>query len=142
LWKKGETSGNTMAVLGIRWDCDRDALLYQVEPKGPACHTGSRTCFGTKAFSLQELHDVIRARKQSGDASSYTARLLKDGALLGEKIREEADELVKARTKSEVAWEAADVMYFTLVRMATAGVTPADVLRELKRRNRIKTVRA
>lgn len=134
LWKKGETSGNTMKVEGIAWDCDRDALLYSVVPVGPACHTGKDTCFGKRQFSLQALFNVLEQRRRKPSKKSYTAKLLKNRKLLNEKILEEAEELTKAKTKPEVAWEAADVLYFTLVKLVEKGVPLESVIKELKRR--------
>ncbi len=136
LWKKGRTSGNTMRVRRIRWDCDRDALLYQVEPKGPACHTGQDTCFGPKEFGLQALEQTIASRK--GVRDSYTARLLAQPWLLAEKLCEEGSELAECRTRKQTIWEAADVLYFLLAKLTERGVTLDDVVKELDRRNRKK----
>lgn len=136
LWKKGEQSRNTMRVKEIRWDCDQDTVLYQVTPAGPACHTGSETCFGDKAFSLASLEKIIQNRKTNPKPDSYTNQVLGDAALLNEKILEEAQELVDARTKDEVVWEAADVLYFTLVKLAQNSVDLQDVVAELERRNK------
>ncbi|MBI5036401.1 bifunctional phosphoribosyl-AMP cyclohydrolase/phosphoribosyl-ATP diphosphatase HisIE [Candidatus Micrarchaeota archaeon] len=134
LWKKGETSGNTMKVNRVLWDCDRDALLYMAEPKGVACHTGKQTCFGKREFSLESLFQVLEQRKKKPARNSYTAKLLRDRALLDEKILEEARELTEAKTKQELAWEAADVFYFTLVKLVEKGVSLEDVVRELEKR--------
>ncbi len=136
LWMKGETSGNVMAVRRIRWDCDQDAALYEVEPIGPACHTGRDTCFGPKAFGLETLEKTIASRK--GIRGSYTARLLDEPWLLAEKLSEEGAELAECRTKKQVIWEAADVLYFTLVKLVQADVPLEAVMQELKRRNRKK----
>ena len=133
LWMKGETSGNTMAVRRIRWDCDRDTALYEVEPKGPACHTGTQTCFGPRRFGLGQLEKIISAKK--GAKNSYTATLFDKPWLLAEKLCEEGAELAETRTKKQVIWEAADVLYFTLVKLAERGVTLDDVVEELARRN-------
>lgn len=137
IWNKGATSGNTMRVLDVRWDCDRDALLYLVVPKGPACHTGAANCFGTDAFGIERLDSILGQRKFSGRKKSYTRRLLEDAALLDRKLMEEAFELTAARTNAEVAWEAADVMYFTLVKLRQKGVPLVHVLSELKRRHKL-----
>lgn len=136
LWKKGETSGNDMLVKSIRWDCDRDALLYQVEPAGPACHTGGQTCFGPRAFGLEQLAKDLAAKK--GVPDSYTARLLASPWLLAEKLCEEGAELAESRTRKQVVWEAADVLYFTLAKLAESGVPLKDVIAEMEKRHRRK----
>lgn len=139
LWKKGATSGNVMRVRKIQWDCDRDALLYQVEPQGPACHTGNETCFGPKAFGLETLQDGLVSK--IGVRGSYTARLLEQPWLLAEKLCEEGAELAESRTKRQVAWEAADVLYFLLVKLAERNVALDDVVAELKKRSQNKEKR-
>src|SRR5215210_357440 len=109
LWRKGETSGNTQAVRAIRYDCDADALLALVEPAGPACHTGERTCFHRGELepaapheALPGLERVLAARAAERPAGSYTAALLADPLHVGEKVREEAEEVARAaREESE-----------------------------------------
>ncbi len=133
LWKKGGTSGNTMRVRNIQWDCDADAVLYQVEPRGQACHSGADTCFGPKAFSLGTLEKIIASKK--GMRGSYTATLLDQPWLLAEKLCEEGAELAESRTKKQTVWEAADVLYFLLVKLAQRNVALVDVVKELARRN-------
>ena len=103
LWRKGATSGNTQAVRAIRYDCDGDALLALVEPAGPACHTGERTCFHRGELEPQAPHEAlpalertIAARAESAPAGSYTAQLLADPPFVGEKVREEAEEVARA----------------------------------------------
>ena len=103
LWHKGATSGNTQAVKAIRYDCDGDALLALVEPAGPACHTGERTCFHRGELEPQAPHEAlpalertIAARAESAPAGSYTAQLLADPPFVGEKVREEAEEVARA----------------------------------------------
>jgi phosphoribosyl-ATP pyrophosphohydrolase/phosphoribosyl-AMP cyclohydrolase len=144
LWRKGETSGNVLRVVSARTDCDRDTLLLVVEPEGPACHTGARTCFGddtaTAAGVLDELRRVIEERRTSGDAASYTARLLSQGpdkAL--KKIGEEATEVVlaaKGESDERLAEEAADLVYHLLVALAARGLPPERFLDVLKARRR------
>ncbi len=120
LWRKGATSGNTQAVRALRYDCDADAVLALVDPAGPACHTGERTCFFqgdatlTDHEALPALERTIAERAAAGQeaAGSYTAKLLADPAFTGEKVREEAEEVVRAAREESgerVAEEAADV---------------------------------
>lgn len=142
LWQKGETSGNRLAVREARADCDRDALLLVVEPEGPACHTGSRTCFGdttpTAAGVLEELRRVIADRQSASPEHSYTARLLVKGLdHTLKKIGEEATEVIlaaKGESEAGLAEESADLLFHLLVALAQRGVLPADVLRVLQRR--------
>ncbi|MDI1478620.1 bifunctional phosphoribosyl-AMP cyclohydrolase/phosphoribosyl-ATP diphosphatase HisIE [Polyangium sp. y55x31] len=152
LWEKGETSGNTLAVAAIVADCDADALLLLVDPAGPTCHTGKPACFfrrvdehGIAAESgvdaaafLEVLEREIEARRTSTAEKSYTRSLLDGGpAKIGAKIREEADELVRAiesEDDSRVANEAADLVYHVLVGLASRGVPMRDVVRVLATR--------
>jgi phosphoribosyl-AMP cyclohydrolase / phosphoribosyl-ATP pyrophosphohydrolase len=142
LWHKGETSGNVQRVKELRFDCDEDAILALVEPAGPACHTGERTCFHNgelepvPAEALAALERVIQERR---GADTYTGRLLSDGELVGTKVREEAEEVVRAaREESDerVAEEAADVLYHLAVLLAGRGVDLADVYEVLNGRRR------
>ena len=134
LWMKGETSGNTQAVQRLRADCDRDALLAIVRQTNVACHAGSYSCFGDKNFTLQELYQVIRERIEHPLPGSYTATLTDD--LLREKILEEAREVVEARGRDDVIWEAADVLYFLCVLLARNEVEVGEVVHELRRRRK------
>jgi phosphoribosyl-ATP pyrophosphohydrolase/phosphoribosyl-AMP cyclohydrolase len=136
LWHKGATSGNTQAVKAIRYDCDADALLALVEPAGPACHTGERTCFhrgqltpGAPYETLPTLERTIDERAASRPQGSYTAKLLDDPGYAGAKVQEEAEEVVRAaREESDqrVAEEAADVIYHLAVLLRGRGLTLAD----------------
>jgi len=129
LWKKGETSGATQKVGRIRLDCDADAIEFEVDQKQGTgfCHTlRSSSCFGP-ASGLPALEETIRSRIDSAPKDSYTARLLSDPKMLNAKIREEADELCRAESKDEIASEAADLLYFALVRCLASGVSLADV---------------
>jgi phosphoribosyl-ATP pyrophosphohydrolase/phosphoribosyl-AMP cyclohydrolase len=139
LWMKGEISGHVQAFRKIRADCDRDALLLSVAQTGPACHTGSYSCFGNKRFSLEELYGVIENRLQHPVPDSYTAQLT--GSRVAKKIREESEELVEAREREDIIWEAADLLYFLTVLLAQNGITFSDVLNELRRRRRTKDLR-
>jgi phosphoribosyl-ATP pyrophosphohydrolase/phosphoribosyl-AMP cyclohydrolase len=144
LWHKGATSGNTQAVKAIRYDCDGDALLALVEPTGPACHTGERTCFYRGEFAPEAPHEVlpvlertIAARAQARPEGSYTATLLADPELIGAKVQEEAEEVARAaREESDerVAEEAADVLYHLAVLLASRGLSLTDPERVLDER--------
>ncbi|MDR1909547.1 MAG: phosphoribosyl-ATP diphosphatase [Spirochaetaceae bacterium] len=135
LWMKGETSGNTLALLRMRADCDRDAILAVVEPAGPACHTGAWSCFETeRRYTWEFLQDIITERLRNPAPGSYTATL--DDELVREKILEEAGELCAAGARKEVIWEAADLLYFATVLLSRAGVTVGEVLNELDRRHK------
>lgn len=134
LWVKGLTSGATQELLRVAVDCDRDALRFTVRQEGAGfCHHGTRTCWGA-ARGLAALEETLRARVAAAPAGSYTRRLLDDPGLLAAKLREEAVELAEAEGPEDVAGEAADVLYFTLVAMARAGVSLADVAATLDRR--------
>ena len=134
LWRKGATSGATQELVGIDVDCDRDTLRFRVRQTGAGfCHRDTSTCWGD-ARGLSALDDTLAARVVDAPAGSYTRRLLDDPTLLAAKIVEEAGELVEAQTRDEVAWEAADLIYFTLVRAQSAGVRLADIEAELDRR--------
>lgn len=146
LWRKGATSGNVMKVVGIATDCDGDAILYRVRPAGPACHTGSQSCFeetfaaATADFSLRSLARVVEGRRGGDPERSYTARLLEGGARrAGEKVVEEAGEVLGAATAgsdAELRAEAADLLFHLLVVLSARGVTLEDVERELADRRR------
>jgi phosphoribosyl-AMP cyclohydrolase / phosphoribosyl-ATP pyrophosphohydrolase len=147
LWHKGATSGNTQAVKAIRYDCDADALLALVEPTGPACHTGERTCFhrgdlepGAPHETLPILERTIADRAASRPESSYTAKLLDDPQFAGAKVQEEAEEVARAaREESDerVAEEAADVLYHLAVLLRGRGLSLTDAEQVLDgRRNR------
>jgi len=142
LWQKGETSGNALRVVEARADCDKDALLLVVEPAGPACHTGARTCFGdaspTAAGMPFELARVVRERAQAKPEESYTARLLAKGqAAVLKKIGEEATEVVlaaSAESDARLAEESADLLFHLLVALHQRGLPLARVMDELRRR--------
>ncbi len=141
LWHKGATSGNLQRLDSIRYDCDADTLLAHVQPAGPACHTGERTCFHRGELAPAAPHEVLptleRTIAQRGAArpdGSYTARLLADPPRIGEKVQEEAEEVARAaREESDerVAEEAADVMYHLCVLLASRGLSLADAERVL-----------
>ncbi len=143
LWHKGETSGNVMRLRSLRYDCDADALLALVEPAGPACHTGERTCFhrsiGTAAVAPHEalpgLARTLAARHRDMPDGSYSAELLRAGPKqIGAKIEEEAEEVARAgREESDqrLREEAADLLYHLGVGLEARGLTYADALDEL-----------
>ena len=146
LWHKGATSGNTQTLKSLRYDCDGDALLALVEPAGPACHTGERTCFHRGQLEPTPPHDVlpelertIAVRARARPSNSYTAKLLADPQLNGAKVCEEAEEVVRAaREESDerVAEEAADVLYHLAVLLRGRGLTLADAERVLDGRRK------
>lgn len=145
LWKKGETSGNTLAVDQLRYDCDEDAIVALVTPAGPACHTGERSCFyrdlETGEAPEPALHEtlvalerVLAQRQAERPEGSYTVELLNDPSLIGEKVTEEAEEVTRAaREESDerVAEEAADVLYHLSVLLRSRDVDLAEVLEVL-----------
>jgi phosphoribosyl-ATP pyrophosphohydrolase/phosphoribosyl-AMP cyclohydrolase len=141
LWHKGATSGNTQAVKAIRYDCDGDALLALVEPAGPACHTGERTCFHRGELEppaphevLPTLERVIAGRANERPEGSYTAKLLDDPALNRAKVQEEAEEVARAaesESDERLAEEAADVLYHLAVLLRGRGLSLADAERVL-----------
>lgn len=140
LWHKGATSGNVMRVIAMEVDCDADAIAYRVEPSGPACHTGARSCFeGREPFNLGALGRVIAERRDADPATSYTARLLAGGPRRpAEKVTEEAGELSAAAlagTDAEVIGEAADLLYHALVLLESRGLDLGAVETELGRRH-------
>jgi phosphoribosyl-ATP pyrophosphohydrolase/phosphoribosyl-AMP cyclohydrolase len=146
LWHKGATSGNVQQLKALRYDCDADALLALVEPAGPACHTGERTCFHRGDLApqapfevLPDLERTIAARKSQAPDGSYTAELLADPGHIGEKVQEEAEEVARAareETDERVANEAADVLYHLAVLLASRSLTLADAGRVLDERRR------
>jgi phosphoribosyl-ATP pyrophosphohydrolase/phosphoribosyl-AMP cyclohydrolase len=145
LWEKGATSGNALSVARMAADCDRDAILALVDPRGPTCHTDRPSCFfqsfdgeetsdeaAPAAPYLVELERVIESRREAREGSSYTRDLLAGGAArIGAKIREEAGELAEAidnESNERVASEAADVLYHLMVGLASRGVSLRDAI--------------
>ena len=146
LWHKGETSGNFLRVKALRFDCDLDAVLALVEPEGPACHTGERTCFHNGDAevvmpheALPTLERTIEARRTAAPEASYTAELLADPPRIGAKVQEEAEEVGRAAAEESderVADEAADVLYHLTVLLAQRGLSIADAFDALNGRSR------
>ncbi len=159
LWRKGETSGNTLRVVSAQLDCDGDAILITAEPAGPTCHTGARSCFDaatepieppappSQGFAwLETLWSTIADRAATRPADSYTARLLQGGVdAVARKVAEEATEVVLAAkddaaapsdlTGTALAGELADLLYHVLVLAAERGAPPAAIIEELRRRH-------
>ena len=154
LWRKGETSGNTQRVVEVRLDCDGDALLYRVEPRGPACHTGEQTCFYTSLAGdgvgvatadrdvgfgtmVERLAGTIAQRHREMPEGSYTASLFRGGKeRLAQKVGEEAVEVVVAALSDErLSEEAADLVYHLLVLLEERGVGIEDVAKVLHDRH-------
>lgn len=134
LWVKGETSGATQELLRIDLDCDRDSPRFTVRQTGPGfCHEGTWTCWGEE-HGLARLQRTLQHRRAHAPPGSYSAKLLADPDLLGAKLREEAAELAEAKDRAHVLWEAADLLYFTLTRLAAAGIDLAEVEAHLDRR--------
>lgn len=143
LWRKGEESGNEQEVVSLALDCDGDTVLARVRQTGPACHTGTPTCFvaddRVPGGVLSELAQVVAAREDENPEESYTAKLLKDKELRVAKVEEESEEFVRALKEEErdrVAEEAADLIYHALVAAWGRRVSLADVLRVLEERRR------
>lgn len=148
---KGEVSGNVQRVKEVRIDCDSDALLLIVEPKGPACHTGNYSCFYRKLGEpektvggidysltvLRELEGLIKQRKESPREGSYTSKLFKEGKeRIYKKFGEEAVEVLVAEGRERIIYETADLIYHLLVLLAYNGISLSEVMRELRRRRR------
>ena len=145
---KGEVSGNVQRVREVRIDCDSDALLFIVEQKGPACHTGNYSCFYRKLGEpervlpmdysltiLRELEELIRTRKEKPVEGSYTSRLFREGReRIYKKFGEEAIEVLVAETREGLIYETADMLYHLLVLLVYNDVTLGEVMAELRRR--------
>jgi len=145
LWHKGESSGNVQRLKELRFDCDDDAILALVEPAGPACHTGERTCFHNGELepvageALAALERTIAKRRGAAPVDSYTARLLTDRELVARKVEEEAEEVARAAREEpdeRVAEEAADVLYHLAVLLAERGMELSDAYEVLNGRRR------
>ena len=147
LWLKGETSGNYQHIVSITADCDRDALVVMVEKDGPACHTGTESCFNDvvwesderHAFSLEGLMKLIEGRKTEKKEGSYTTYLFEKGLdKILKKVGEESTEVIiaaKAEDKKETVYEIADLAYHVMVLMIQAGISLEDIHDELASRH-------
>lgn len=136
LWTKGEISGNCQEILKIRYDCDRDALLFTVKQKNVACHKGEYSCFGDKDFNFQELYEIIDSRIKNPKANSYTSRIAKSESKIKEKIKEECLEVLEYQDKNNLIWEISDLLYFIFILMAKNGIGIKDIENELWRRRK------
>lgn len=146
LWRKGETSGNRQHIMSIRTDCDCDTLLVDVIKDGPACHTGSESCFfnvieekDDEAFSYEGLYKMLLGRKLEKKEGSYTTYLFEKGTdKILKKVGEECTEVIiaaKAQDKEETIYEIADLLYHITVLMIDAGISLDDVTAELAKRH-------
>lgn len=147
LWLKGETSGNFQHVVSITADCDKDALVVVVEPDGPACHTGTFSCFNDKVYESDELHEfsyeglmeLIKGRKTEKKEGSYTTYLFEKGLdKILKKVGEESTEVIiaaKDEDKAETIYEIADLAYHVMVLMIEAGISLEDIHKELASRH-------
>ena len=143
LWQKGETSGNTLALVGIAKDCDGDALLITATSNGPTCHNGTTSCFGdnqaTGTGFIAELERILATRATADPATSYTARLIGEGIKrIAQKVGEEGVETALAGVAgddAEVACEAADLTYHLTLLLQARGLSWAPVVDELRRRH-------
>lgn len=147
LWLKGETSGNYQHIVSITADCDNDALVVVVEKDGPACHTGTDSCFTNTVwqspdlheFSMQGLYDLLQGRKEQRPEGSYTTYLFDKGIdKILKKVGEESTEVIiagKADDKKETIYEIADLAYHTMVLMVQMGISVEDIHREIASRN-------
>jgi len=147
LWLKGETSGNYQHIVSITADCDGDALVVVVEKDGPACHTGTDSCFNTPVYQSEELHeftlqglyDLLVGRQKDRPQGSYTTYLFDKGLdKILKKVGEECTEVIiagKADDKAETVYELADLAYHALVLMVQMGISVEDVHRELASRH-------
>ena len=147
LWLKGETSGNYQHIVSITADCDKDTLLVYVEPDGPACHLGTKTCFENPVFESEErklftyegLFSLIEGRKTEKKEGSYTTYLFEKGLdKILKKVGEESTEVIiaaKAEDKKETIYEIADLAYHVMVLMIEAGISLEDIHKELASRH-------
>ena len=155
LWKKGESSGHTQKIVDVLLDCDADTLVFKIEQKGVACHTGRKSCFFTSVTQERVIldkevdtdaiygvvdtlyHTILERKNAPESAKSWTKKLLNDKTLLLSKIREEADELCTAineESDAQVIYEAADLLYHALVGLGLRDISPDRVKQELARR--------
>ena len=139
LWKKGETSGNVQEVVSMQLDCDQDALLIQVNPQGPTCHTGTNSCFGDDYFSIQKLERTVQEKISQPEEGSYTKYLVEEGIdKILKKCGEEMTEVIiaaKNKDKNELINETSDLLYHLLVMLNNEGVSLSEVEDKLNLRH-------
>ncbi len=137
LWTKGETSNNTQKLVQVDIDCDGDTLLFLVEQQNNACHFDRYSCFSsqTKNYSLDYLDEIFTQRMNTTEGQSFTQKLFASEALQIEKLKEECDELIEATEHNHVRWEAADLLFFTLVMAKAKGVSFGEIINDLRSRN-------
>ena len=147
LWRKGETSGNTQEIVTIKADCDLDALVVEVIKKGPACHTGSESCFfnpvyqseSQQDFSMDALYELLKGRKTNPKEGSYTTYLYQKGIdKILKKVGEECTEVIvagKGGEKAETIFEIADLAYHVMVLMVEMGIEPKEIFAQLASRH-------
>lgn len=136
IWEKGETSGNYQQILRVKYDCDKDALLFIVKQKNVACHTGKYSCFDDKEFSFEELYDVISDRIINPKKGSYTSNIAADEKKIKDKIKEECKEVLDYKDDGNLVWEISDLLYFIFVLMAKKDIDIKDIENELWRRRK------
>lgn len=137
LWRKGEESGNTQELISVRYDCDRDALLFMVKQSGPACHKGQYSCFGDKNPDiLQEEFEIIKDRIENPIEGSFTSVIAQSDDNINFKLNEEMQEVIECKNNEERVWEIADVLYFIAVLMAKNGIEWQDVWGEMAKRRK------
>ena len=147
IWRKGETSGNTQEIVTIKADCDLDALVVEVIKKGPACHTGSESCFFNPVyqsetqqdFSMEALYELLKGRKTNPKEGSYTTYLYQKGIdKILKKVGEECTEVIvagKGGDKAETIFEISDLAYHVMVLMVEMGIEPKDIFAQLASRH-------
>ncbi|WP_395374143.1 phosphoribosyl-AMP cyclohydrolase [Marinicella sp. W31] len=140
LWAKGDTSGHVQELLKVDVDCDGDTLLFLVKQTEHACHFNRYSCFAsqTQDYSLSYLESVFDQRLADSDKNSFTQQLFADQNLQIEKLREECEELIEATEHNHVRWEAADLLFFTLVMAKSKGVGIQEIIHDLRSRNNVR----
>lgn len=136
VWTKGETSGNYQRLIRVRFDCDRDALLFTVKQNNGACHYGQYSCFDEKRFNFQELFDIIADRIKNPKVTSYTSKTASSEYRIKQKIKEECFEVLEYKDKNNLVWEVSDLLYFLFILMVKKGIEVKDVENELWRRRK------
>ncbi len=138
LWRKGDSSGDKQQLLQVDMDCDADTLLFQVRQTGSACHLKRWSCFPTqsKKFSLETLDKVFQKRLNNPEEKSYTSKLFASADFQAEKLREECEELIDTDNYIDARWEAADLLFFTLIAAKSRGVSIKDIINELRSRHK------